>query len=147
MWKKLLLSLWLAGMLWLGTLGIANADVQEVDMTNGWNWLTATVWSDQWIDTIGTENDQNWSLIQIIKNFINRVLWIMALIVLVIVLVWWFQMVTASGNEEKYKKWFTILKHAGIWLVVIWLAWFVVTIIFWLLRNTTWNGSWTTTNW
>jgi hypothetical protein len=61
----------------------------------------------------------------------------LSLIVLVIVLVGWFQMVTASGNEEKYKKGFTILKHAGIGLVVIWLSWFIVTIIFWILRGST----------
>ena len=137
MLKKLLLSLWVAGLLWLGTLWVVSADVAA--NTSAWNWLNGDVVGDQWIATIGTDQDQHGSLVQIIKNFINWVLWILSLVVLVIVLAGWFQMVTASGNEEKYKKGFTILKHAGIWLVVIWLAWFVVTIIFWLLRNTTWN--------
>lgn len=147
MWKKLLLSLWVAGMLCCGTLWIVNAQsssnwsVWVWNWGNQWNWLTSNIDWPQWIDTIWTDGDQEWGLVQVIKNFINWVLWILALIVLVIVLVWWFQMVTASGNEEKYKKWFTILKHAGIWLVIIWLAWFLVTIIFWLLRGTTWTAS------
>ena len=160
MWKKLLLSLWLAGMLWLGTLWMVNAESLANSVTyNDEIWFAGSTNDSQnkgSINTLWQDDDQQWWLIQVIKNFINWVLWIMALIVLVIVLVWWFQMVTASGNEEKYKKWFTILKHAGIWLVVIWLSWFVVTIIFWLLRWTTWNETgwgwasawgWASTNW
>lgn len=138
--KKLLLSLWVAGLLGLWTLGIARADVNATTLSNG-NWLTNSIEWDQGVQVAwAQQGDQNDSLVQIIKNFINWVLWILALIVLVIVLIWGFQMVTASGNEEKYKKWFTILKHAGIGLVIIWLSWFIVTIIFWLLRGTTWVG-------
>lgn len=135
--KKLLLSLWVAGLLGLWTLGIAKADVNPTNLSEG-NWLTNTIQWQQWIQVAWSEEDQHWSLVQIVKNFINWVLWILALIVLVIVLIWGFQMVTASGNEEKYKKWFTILKHAGIGLVIIWLSWFIVTIVFRLLRGSTW---------
>ena len=95
------------------------------------------------ISTIWTTTDQWWNLIQIIKNFINWVLWILSLIALVLCLWWWFQIVTAAWDEWKQKKWMSVLKHAAIWLVIIWLAWFVVTIIFWLLRWVTWA----TTNW
>lgn len=136
--KKLLLSLWVAGLLGLWTLGIARADVQPTNMSEG-NWLTNSINQGQGVQVAwAEEGDQNDSLVQIVKNFINWVLWILALIVLVIVLIWGFQMVTASGNEEKYKKWFTILKHAGIGLVIIWLSWFIVTIVFRLLRGSTW---------
>jgi len=138
MWKKLLLTLWVAGLLGLGSFGLVKADLQPVQY-NDQVWLSASTTQNPGVSTIGTESDQWWNLIQIIKNFINWVLWILSLIVLVIVLYGWFQMVTASGNEEKYKKWFTILKHAGIGLVIIWLSWFVVTIVFWLLRWTTWT--------
>jgi len=36
-------------------------------------------------------------------------------------------MVTAAGNEDQYKSGFTILKQAAIGLVLIGLAWFIVS--------------------
>jgi hypothetical protein len=139
MLKKLLLSLWVAWILWLWSFAMVNA-LDNVDFNNGGNGLNqALEWqaAGQWINTIWTGSDAQWWLIAVIKNFINWVLWILSLIVLIICLRGWFQMVTASWDEEKYKKGFKILKQAWLGLVVIWLSWFIVTIVFWLLRNTT----------
>jgi type VI protein secretion system component VasK len=44
-------------------------------------------------------------------------------------------MLTASGDEGKYKKWFTILKQAAIALAVIWLSWLFVTMILYLINK------------
>ena len=77
------------------------------------------------------------SLITIIKNAINRWLWILWLIVLVLLLRGGFQMVTAAGDETKYKAWFKILKQAAIGLAFIAISFFVVSIIFWLLWSLT----------
>lgn len=147
--KKLLLSLWVVWILWLGGFALVNAqaagsaggsNVDNSSFNDAVNaWFEGSTSIDSAVNVIGHTNDQWGRLIDVIKKFINRILGILSMIVLVIVLYGGFQMVTASGNEEKYKKGFTILKHAGIWLVVIWLAWFVVTIVFWLLRNTTAN--------
>ena len=93
------------------------------------------------INTIWTNQDRWWSLIQVIKNAINRVLWMLSLIALVLCLRWWFQIVTAWWDDGKQKKWISVLKHAAIWLAVIWLAWFIVTIVFWLLRWVAWTGT------
>jgi len=49
-------------------------------------------------------------------------------------------MVTAAGDEEKYKKGFKILKQAAIGLVFIGLAFFMVSVIFWLLGVIGWGG-------
>lgn len=43
-------------------------------------------------------------------------------------------MVTSAGDEERYKSGFTILKHAAIGLILIGVARFVVSIIFWLVN-------------
>jgi len=134
MLKKLLLSLWVAGALWLWTLWLVSAQ-GTVDFEQG-SFDTSTS-TTPWVATLWTDQDQWWNLINVIKRFINWVLGILSLIVLVICLRGWFQMVTASWDEEKYKKWFKILKQAWLWLVVIWLSWFIVTIVFWILRNTT----------
>ena len=68
------------------------------------------------INAPGTGQDQQAGLIQIIKNFINWTLGILALITLVLLL-WGFK----------------ILKQAAIGLAFIALAWFMVSIIFWLI--------------
>jgi hypothetical protein len=56
---------------------------------------------------------------------------------LVIVLRGGFKMVTAAGDEGKFKEWFKILKQAGIGLAVIGLSWFVVSIIFRVIKGST----------
>jgi hypothetical protein len=45
-------------------------------------------------------------------------------------------MVTAAGNEDRYSKWWTILKQAAIGLILIGIAWFIISIIFWLVNLT-----------
>lgn len=120
--KKVLFSLWAIGLVWAGSLGLVNAEIVQQDQTICvWNECIENTWSRELID--------------VAINFINRVLWILWFIALVICLIWGFQMVTASGDENKYKKWFTILKQAWIWLVVIWLSWIIVRLILWLIST------------
>ena len=137
--KKTFLYLWLLFSAFVGTVSIVQWTWTDINSysTNLFNENT-TDDTHIWISTIWTSQDQWWSLIQIIKNVINWVLWMLALIALVLCLWWWFQIVTAAWDEWKQKKWLSVLKHAAIWLVVIWLSWFVVTIIFRLLRGVTW---------
>lgn len=89
----------------------------------------------------GVEENQKEDLLEVVKSFVNRTLWILALLALVLVLYGGFLMVIAAGNEEKYKKWWNFLKYAVIWLIFIGLAWFVLSLIFWLL-NTTAGDAW-----
>jgi uncharacterized membrane protein YjjP (DUF1212 family) len=42
-------------------------------------------------------------------------------------------MLTAAGDEERYNKWFKILKYVVIGLIFIWLARFIVSMIFFLI--------------
>ncbi len=133
MFKKLLLGLGIAWFLWLGSLAVVNWQ-WNFDDTSGFGtnpWNTAWVWVVwEWEDTGG------W-LIDVIKSFINWVLGLLSLIALVILLYGWFKMVTAAGDEWKYKEGFKILKQAGIGLAVIGLSWFVVSIIFWIIWGVT----------
>ena len=142
MWKKIWLALCWVSILWLWFFAVTSATSGD---TSSWeieeytsnlystniNWWEAV---NIGINTIWTDQDRWWSLIQVIKNAINRVLWMLSLIALVLCLRWWFQIVTAWWDDGKQKKWISVLKHAAIWLAVIWLAWFIVTIVFWLLR-------------
>ena len=92
-----------------------------------------------WYNVIWTENSSNQSwdarLIDTVKTAVNRVLWILSLIALILCLRGWFQMLTAAWDEWKVKKWTKVLTHAAIWLAVIWLSWIFVTFIFYLINN------------
>ena len=86
------------------------------------------------IATPGAGNGQQDSFITIVKWAINWMLGILALIALIILLYGGFQMVTSAWDEDKYGAWFTILKHAATGLILIGIAWFIVSIIFWLVN-------------
>ncbi|MDR2540623.1 MAG: hypothetical protein LBD11_02285 [Candidatus Peribacteria bacterium] len=58
-------------------------------------------------------------MLDTVKTFINWMLGMLATIALVLVLWAGFQMVTAAGDDAKYKKGMTILKQAGIGLVIV----------------------------
>lgn len=130
--------------LWTWFAQIDNTNNPFTDPKNSWSaekiwvvWL-AEAWTDNW----GQED----SLVNVIKWVVNRALWILALIALLVVLRWGFQMVIAAWNEDQYGKWFTILKQAAAWLALIWVAWFIVSWIFWLINLVTenaWEDWWT----
>ena len=125
--KKVLFSLGAIGLVWVGSLWMASAQLTDQDTEyNPWNHTTL-------------KDD---SLIKTIQLFVNRILWLLSLIALVICLRWWFQMLTASWDETKYKKWFTILKQAWLWLVVIWLAWLFVSLMFWIINKFSNEWAW-----
>lgn len=57
----------------------------------------------------------------------------LSLIALVILLRGGFQMITAAGDDAKYKKGFKILQQAGVGLLFIGVSRLIVSVIFWLL--------------
>jgi hypothetical protein len=117
-------------LLWLTVATVAPVSAQGGNFTTQQDYLG-------WVNVAGQSGLQQDSLIGSIQTFVNRVLGILWLIALIVLLYGWFQMVTAAGNEDKYNSWFTILKQAGIGLAFIGLAWFVVSIIFFLLNLVT----------
>lgn len=85
---------------------------------------------------------QWWAIEGIIADTVNRVLWFMWLIALVVVLIGWFMMLTAAGNEERYNSWWKYLKNAVIGLFLIAFARFILSLIFWLLNVALFDASW-----
>jgi len=133
-------------MMWMAAfwsiIGVASAQTDSWASTAG---LKENTWVS-WIAWVG-ESKRKWSqLLDVIKNWINWVLGMLALITLCIVLWWGFQMVTAAGDDGKYKKGFTILKQAGVWLIIILLAWIIVSVVFWLVGSVGWANEANTTN-
>ena len=111
-----------------------------------WIWHTyAQFWNNDQISWYlvpwawqGTEQSDNDSkLLDVIQTAVNRVLWMLSLVALVLCLRGWFQMLTAGSDDWKVKSWTKILKNAALWLGVIWLSWLFVSFVFWIVNKTT----------
>jgi len=114
--------------LWVVSVLIWWVSLAQWGWTSGVGWVSLpgaiTVWS----------NAGSGALVEtVIQTAVNRVLGILSLIALLILLYAGFLMLTAAGDDEKYKKWFDILKQVALWLAFIGLAWFVVSMIFYLI--------------
>jgi len=127
----------------VGLLSIASVNAQApnpyLEPTDGWG--------TEGVGVIGWWTWQQDSFVNIVRSWINWTLGILWLIALCILLYGGFLMVTAAWDEEKYKKWFTILRQAAIGLILIGVARFIVSIIFWLVnlvgRWAEWQSWWT----
>ena len=124
MFKKLLLGAF-GSMLMLGSFNAFTS--AQVD-TNQGNFWDVEKTEDVWVAVAWQDKEEG--LIGVIKGFINWVLWILGLIALIILLWGGFQMVIAAWDEEKFNNGFKILKQAGIGLALIWVSWFIVSLIF-----------------
>ena len=123
-------------MMWLAAFGSISGIALAED---GWAqnvcfWKAQGV-SKVWVSwTTGTDsNASSSSLLDTITNAVNWILGMLALIALIICLWGGFQMVTAAGDDGKYKKGMTILKQAAIGLIIIGVAWLFVSVIFWAI--------------
>jgi len=145
-WLLAMLGLWVIG---LSTTGTAYADNYGSDSPV---WTVGGSFGDtqeatSWLGVAGAWTKASWGFIQIIKNFINWTLGILWLIALIVLLYGWFSMVTAAGDEEKYKKWFKILQQAAVGLIFIGISFFIVSVILRLVGKvwgapTGWELSW-----
>ena len=123
-------------MMWLTAFGsISGVALADNDWaTNVWFWKAqgvGKIWLS-WTDGVG-EDASSSSLLDTITNAVNWILGMLALIALIICLWGGFQMVTAAGDDGKYKKGMTILKQAAIGLIIIGVAWLFVSVIFWAI--------------
>lgn len=102
-------------------------------------WNVGEVWGIQWL---GTDQGLWWpNLLDIAKSFINWILGLLSLIALGMALYGGFQMVTAAGDDGKYKEGFKVLKQAAIGLIVVGFSWIIVSSIFWIIG---WFQGWGT---
>ena len=132
-------------MMWLATIGSISGITLADDndwAANVWFWKAQGVsgigvsWTD------GTDGDASSSnLLDTITNAVNWILGMLALIALIICLWGGFQMVTAAGDDGKYKKGMGILKQAAIGLVIIGVSWLFVSLIFWMIWTLSAGGS------
>jgi Type IV secretion system pilin len=94
------------------------------------------------IEVRGIENggqllNQKFNILNVIKWGLNRLLGILGLVALIILLYGWFQMMTAMGDDKKFGAGQSYLKTAATALAYIALAWFIVSMLFFLLGYAT----------
>lgn len=65
-----------------------------------------------------------------IQELINRFLAIVGLVSLIVLVYWFYKMFVAKDNAEAFQEALSIVKWAIIALIVIWVSWYVVSIIF-----------------
>lgn len=131
------LAVYVLGLLWVVTMWVATVQANGLQ---GWGRFVDNPstnspggTSSDTVNVGDTATGQQERLLDVVKRFINYVLGLLAFIALVILLYGWFTMITAAGSDDGYKKWFTILKNAALWLAFIAVAWLVVSLIFFVL--------------
>lgn len=131
--KKIILKALIVAILWI--IWIWNIYAQP-----SWFWDNALV---SWYQVPGTPKWTTWSnndekLLEVIQKAVNRVLWMLSLVALILCIRGWFQMLTAGSDDWKVKSWTKILKNAALWLAIIWLSWLLVSFVFRIVNKTTW---------
>lgn len=86
------------------------------------------------IGEITEHNQAKESVLNIIKNIINYALGLAWLVALVYLLAHGFMIVTAAGDDAKYKKGLKGVKTAAIALIGIGVSFFIVSFIFYIIR-------------
>ena len=85
-----------------------------------------------------TKTGPSSALLDTIKLTINRILWILATVALVICMYGWFKMLTSWWDNKWYEAGAKVLKNAAIWLAIIWLSWLIVSAVI----RFVWSQSW-----
>lgn len=83
------------------------------------------------------DQNQSGSFITTLDNILWYVIWLLYFIAVAFALYGGFQILTASGDEEKVKSWKTTLINAVIGLVVIFLASQIITWVIWIWNRVT----------
>lgn len=80
---------------------------------------------------VDNELKTTWKIDEVATSIINYLLWFLYLVAIIYWLYWAWHIISAWWEEEKTKKWRTIIIRAVIWLVVIFLAWPIARFIIW----------------
>ena len=96
----------------------------------------------------GADRGWQWDtgFVSFVQSAVNWILAFLGLITIIILIWGGFQMVTAAGDDNKYKKWFTIVKQAAIGLILIGVSALIVNLIFAFVNSNANNSTATTTN-
>lgn len=88
--------------------------------------------SDSNIEFTEQEDAEKYTF-EMVHRLINWILGMLAFVALIVVIIGWIQMVTAAGDDAKYKSWKTALKKVSIGIIGIGASWLLVSFFFWIV--------------
>lgn len=83
--------------------------------------------------SIESQNDATQRTLQLIHKLINYALSLVSFIALIVLIFAGVQMVTAGGDDGKFKTGIKTLKKVAIAIIGIGISWMIVSLIFWFL--------------
>ena len=126
------LLLWAAAMIWFSSLAwttfadaVGGTSFSE-NQAGAWLGIAGA-------NTLNGNTTGESTLLVAVKKFINWALWLLGMIAIMVLLYGGFNMITAAGDDAKYKKGFAILRQAGIGLIFVWVSWIIVQSIMWFI--------------
>ena len=137
---KKILAIFMAAVTWISVFASSVWTVSAAwsQIAQSREWVTSNTAVQWWVNVAWWTDTGKWdSIIDVIKNVINYALWFLWLIALVMLLVWWFKIVTAWWDEGAHEEWVKVLKNAAIGIAFIWISWFLVTFIFYVFSLVT----------
>lgn len=109
--------------------------ISDIIIWEGWSsqisWL---VWTD---DEITEYSIAMRKIMKVIQNVVNYFLWILWVVALIYLIIHWFMILTAAGDDSKMKKWLKWVKNAFIAIAWIWLSRLIISFILWLINTLT----------
>ncbi len=115
---KILSKLSIIFLLLLSSIWILNAGNQEGGF----------LWEARISEDLYDKNNEK-SLADNIEVFLIYLIWFLYLLAVVYWMYWWFIILTASSDDEKVKKWKTIVIQAVLWLIVIYLSSTIIRLV------------------
>lgn len=108
-----------------------NCTVIKPEKIGGWDTIIIRLLWQFWLDTSG---DRDLKLIDYVRAILNMALWLLSLVALIMT-IYTFYMMFFSENEAGVKKAKWNLVGIFIALGIIWLAWLIVSFIFWRYKE------------
>lgn len=108
-----------------------NCTVIKPEKIWGWDTIIIRLLWQFWLDTSG---DRDLKLIDYVRAILNMALWLLSLVALIMT-IYTFYMMFFSENEAGIKKAKWNLVGIFIALGIIWLAWLIVSFIFWRYKE------------
>ena len=130
--KKTINKLIWTTILWVS----ASPIITMAQFVNQRPWQIWVPWSE-----VGGQGNE-WFL-DFVQSWVNWILALLGLITIIILIWGGFQMVTAAGDDGKYKKGFTIVKQAVIGLILIGVSALIVNLIFSFVNTNAQTATWT----
>ena len=114
---------------------------EVINDSNFWNdplrqWTKGITSWIEWVakpDINNSEEAKN-NTLNFIKKIVDYFIWLLAVFSLIYLLYNFFIMLTAAGDDNKYKKWIDWIKLTVLVIVGIWLSWLLISFIFYLVE-------------